>query len=719
MERSYSLITMTTPTWFTICGSRSPTGNILRCNLPLIGLTGQITNSTPSLQKANDITRRDSCDAPIRSPNCSPEYGDTCAKLQCPDGQLGGFCVCKTTSTGTCRQFSCDVNYECTRECLVLNKDQTCPNADSIHIDQARPPTRPTFGYRAQCTYTIDPNNINDDKMTTIGSIPNFGNDMIKRYIMHLYLQEWSKELYNDPKGESNLHTFPYPMSSDDLAGIQQFVLSDARSQSNFRYSRFITDDVTKYLTFVSSTTSFPTFSYTAPDNYTVFLYVYNTLDAGDPNLAASQLSTLLQGGLGELPSEGIVSPQVSASSAKFTITPTLEQLRSNKYYIFADLENNNVYNNKVSSESELVTMDSITTTGDYYVMGRVYPVKVQKWSPTLAYLFDLSNKGNLPYGTLGGTTPGLCDVIRKDTNLITNRCYQGVCGADNFSGNVDECKNFIETLCPRSRLYVPNYPGVSSSVENYLFGYGTGSCLCYGTQLMPPNQQTPNDARIGMCFTSSCQNDPEIIKAFNLSDDFCKDQCDTVTEWLTSRDPATRSSDPTELDVAKYVKLCGDRIPGRPLVNYIVLAVGVTLAIVTFLVLYFEYRPGGKPNLAVAITVFIVMLFIGIFLSYDLNGLAGCDNNVPTCKTAITGINLPQSWCPLVLGCECFNYGTRCGTEGNKICVAGVCVDDNGSNNAIKNTFTLPKNFWILIGIGILGAIIITILAYRYKKRV
>jgi hypothetical protein len=616
--------------WATNCNStveQTPT-----CTLPLIGLDGVITNLNPPIVQSGTVTKSGRCTVGLFKSQCTQaELNATCNEAICPPGQIQGECTC-VPGEGGCILDACYKTYTCTRKCLVADQENSCPQGKFLR----------STGTNAICEYT--PTDSNLDWM--VSNLPDsFAKPMIRRFAMMTLLDDWMNALYRD--NSSIFHKMNYLKSPIIANTIRSTIL-------NLRASRY--SESADFLKFLLNVPSFPQLIYTPPNKFNILLYLYDT----PQNLSTQDTTNFIQGFTVEsATSDQAVAPVVSAPSVTFN-SPS--DYLTNKYYIIVNLDTLQIWNNTVTDLSQLVSITDLKNmgiTGDFYIIGRIFPVTITRWSPNLLYLF-YATYPNLQF------TETFCKTIQDQTLQVPVQCYNNSC-TEAFT---EQCRQLIESYCTRDTLYTSGFTGINFEVRDFFLQAGSAQCLCYNTGLTPPI--VPSGNRPGMCFTESCTSNPAMSQAFGLTDEFCSNYCGEIYSWLTSSDPATRSLNPVVLDRARYQRLCGEYNPevtARKL-NYYILGIGLVISLIIGVIL------GALTKWWIGLGLGLILGFISVFLSYDLNGVPGCSEKESICRTKITRIKIPLSWCPYEIGCECDNFGGRC--EDGSLCLAGKCFQPN-----------------------------------------
>lgn len=669
---------MTSPAWMYPCNSMPITDKKFICNLPLIWLTAQITNRNPLHSKTPNQTVQTSgsCYMSKGYPNdpyystCLTKLPQSCNSLKCTDSssQLAPDCSCSGINCPSCKTTLLNTNYNysyydytCTRGCYGYDGPSSCPGGEFLNFY----PTKyadGSFTTNTLCQYTYNgslgqPWSLNASPSNF--PIDQFVKPIVQRYAILLFLKAWTNALYQDPTSKSIFHTSDYlsdPMY-DSLIRQTIYAQSGASSYSNY-FPSTSKIPASSFATFIQKTASYPQLVYVSPTTSKVILYLYNTDPIVNPNLTSTDTTSHIQSFTLES------YPQLSAPTSSFDQNNPPKDLLTNKYYIIVNLTTQKIYNNNITDESQLVSINDLVKQNiccDYYVVGRVYPTTIVKWSPNLIYLFSERYKGSFPYDTIGQN--GLCDRLIKDTNTVPYPCYLNTC-SKNFS---TECKTLVETFCPESTLYQTNFIGIQSNAEDYFLQGGSAICSCYNSPLMPPLITPPSPA--AMCFTQQCTVNEALIDAYGLTDSSCKKYCPIITNWLANPDVNNRSIQPESIDPARYQRLCGSVIPAFSPINYYILIIGVIITALSTIATYFLTK-----RIWVVILISVLLLSLTLFLSYDLNGFPKCQGNTMGCRSRITHIPIPAKWCAFNIGCECVNLGEPC-PDNKGICLGGICV--------------------------------------------
>lgn len=647
---------MSNPLWLTNCNISSNSSNA--CKLPIIGLTGSNINTRPIYIPKEPKSLSDSCFVlAFQKPCSSSDQQYTCNSISCGPGNKpvpnGCSCTNPVCDENTKTWVSCVYDYTCTQQCQQMDTDLSCPDGTFTGYDNLN----------AICNYDTSKNfPWLNSHLPDAFTIP-----MNQRYSLSTYLAEWMRQLYKDPS--SDFHTsFNFTNSDDD-----QIIRTDiAGSSGVYKY-----DNPSGFWDWVQKVPSYPQFFYLAPNTYGIVQFIYYTDPSFNPNLDASDITNLIkmftvetmgqhQPGLSHpYLFNNNTAPNINNTPLVFGTYPSYDNLTNNpsdKYYIFVDLDKQQVYNQNLSQP--LVSIKDLLNSGkmgDYYIIGRLYPSIITNWSPNLLYLFAKSFQ-LVPDNFY---TKDNCNTISYQSGQIPLICFQNDCG-----NLTDDCFDKIQQKCPLGNLYDTQFGGIKIDAQQFFLQSASPPCQCFSTTLAPDTIAQP--VIPAMCFDSNCTNNQAFIQKYGLTDNVCGKYCQTVYDWVTSSDPATRSKRSEVLDRGRFGKLCWDFDPTNrfELFNYYALGIGIVVTILASIVAYFLSKKWW-----VVIIIAVIFLAITVFMAKDMNGVpvVPCSNNQPVCKSSITNITIPNSWCSFHVGCECNNYGEQCGN--GKICQAGLCL--------------------------------------------
>lgn len=630
----------TAPYWGTNCSSTfinsESTGAV--CQLPLIGTKGANTNMNPIYGQGVPHIKTGLFDSWQHcEDDPSAQFMDVCNSITCPNSadKIQSCSPCSQSACPTCQftgpkisnPFRCQRPFQCMRTCAPLDLSASCPGGGLYLKSYYGPPdtTKP----KILCGYSISSTN----PPWSLANLPNqFVNPMGQRAAINLYLAAWTSALFADQQGTSVFHTTNYLIATNDKT-IRQAIYSSAGIQA---YSNYFPPNSAD---FIQSIPTYPQFIYDLATNTAhVILYIYNAATYTNINLSWLQASQYVR--LFTLETTPTVSAPLNIPL--FSTQEPFSDLRTNKYYIFVELTGQHIYNASFTKVSDLVSINDIIAaspnpkTLDFYIIGRIYITTVTTWSPVLLYLFSQSNPKMVP-------DENFCEKIISDTGLVPITCFNNSCGK--VFG--DQCKTYIESSCVGQNPLQTTFVGIKIPVTKIFLQPNADVCQCYNSMLSPA--LVTAGAPAAMCFTKKCTENQALIDAYNLTDDHCKSYCSLVDGWLTSTDPVNRSRQPKLLDKARFDKLCGDTPPPPtgPIFNYWVLGIGLVVAILIASGLYFVIK-----KIWILLIILIILMLVVFFLAYDLSGHSVCVDGSAVCKSTITGITLPRTWCKYMANC-------------------------------------------------------------------
>jgi len=630
--------------------------------LPLIGLAGIIVNTTPPLTPDLPVTTN-----PPGSCFYGSFGGGTCPTIQnnncptCPQVTNNPPCTCEIfcNSPLGCTQTWL---YRCTSQCQQLNTALTCPNGTYV------PPfIKNGNSVAGTCSYIPSASNLN--WFVSQSRFPSsFITSMIQRYAVSLYIDKWNTELYEDADGKSWFHRI-----TDYTNPGQEAIFRDHLNSEALVNLPPVIPSFDQFTIMLQNAVMYPQMLYSSTGAFSMLFYVYGSPFSVNPS--SINISTYLQSFTMERPAQvqnlapllgtPVNNPQFAPAAAN-GYPP---DLTTNKYYIFVDLTTYRVYNIGVP-ETQLQSIQQVRTglpNNDFYIIGRVYSVPIVKLSPILTYIFSQTYP-NLPFDSLGAG--GLCDKVLSDTTQVPGICFTNTCNTSAFSA---QCKSIMSTYCQISSI--PNsFPGMSSAiggVNNFFLNSTSSQCRCFNTQLPPPINRV-NNLQVGMCFTNACTSNPALMNEFGLTDQYCSQYCGEVSDWLNNPDPTKRSALPQALDAGQYQRLCGSYSPSSSKVNPVILGGGTGFAFIIGLVAFLI-----SSNIWLGMGLFLGILALGIYLSFDLKGVPYCTPTGSACQSSISHVEIPNLFCSYWLGCEC-GLGKAC-PSGNT-CIAGICIPQSTS---------------------------------------
>ena len=614
-------------------------------------------------------------DLPVKSKGtCTYYFGaGTCPTVQdndcptCPQITANPPCqcdvYCPSKAPPGCSSLYA---YNCTSQCQKINAPMACPNGTYVTFSKSG------NAVSAVCNYVPAATNLQwfiTQQPSGSGFPSAFYVGMIQRYAISQYISTWNTQLFEDSDGSSFFHQNVDYTNSGQESIFRQVLLNSLNNVP------VVIPSLPLFQSMLQNAIEYPQMVYSSGGVMSMLFYTYGAGLSINPS--NGEISAYLQSFTMERPQDvsnlapfleapANTCPPNTNNACTFAIPPTgglPSDLATNPWYIFVDLTTYKVYNINVPP-SQLQTIQQVRNSGlsgdDFYVIGRIYNVQVQKLSPILTYLFA-KQFPNLPFDKLGAG--GLCDRIQHDTTQVPSKCYNNTCSAS-FSAT---CKSLITSYCRVNSI--PNkWAAMNCSTCGFSHFFLTSNgdqCQCYDTPLPPP--VIGEDNLPAMCFTSFCTQKPELMKAFGLTDEYCSQYCAEVWDWLNDPDPAKRSANPYVLDAGQFQRLCGTYTPEKSKANYYVLGGGVVLSLIVGVLAFILSR-----NIWLGLGLFLGILAFGIFLSFDLNGVPYCSATGSACQTRITHIPIPGWFCSYWLGCEC-GIGKAC--ANNDVCVAGVCI--------------------------------------------
>ena len=654
---------MTTQTWSTPL-------------LPLMGLSGIITNGTPTLIP----------DLPVTSPISTCWAGVSHATDKCANEKNGPGCpVCPQVTNNppcSCKKWCANPmgcsqanlwSFDCTSQCQKINEPAACPNGTYNSF------TKSGNSVSAVCNYVPAANNLGwftTQQPSGSGFPAPFYIGMIQRYALSQYIASWNTQLFEDTNGTSFFHQNVDYTSHDQNAIFRQILLTSINNIPQ------VIPSPSAFQTMLKNAVEYPYLMYSpqggSGGSFSMLFYSYGSglnINPSDNDISSYLQSMTMErpedvGNLAPfLSSPSNTCPPVSSNACQFAVSQSgglPSDLTTNPWYIFVDLTTYKVYNVNVPP-SQLQTIAQVRASGlqndDFYVIGRIYNVVVQKLSPIVTYLFSRTFV-NLPFDKLGDG--GMCDRIQHDTTQVPSKCYKNTCQTT-FSGN---CKSIMTTYCQVDSI--PNkWEAMNCSVcdfSDFFLTSNADQCMCYESSLSPP--ALGGDIPPAMCFTTYCTQKPELMKGFGLTDAYCSQYCGEVYDWLNDPDPARRSANPYVLDVGQYQRLCGTYTPTKSKINFWVLGAGVILALIVGILTSVISR-----NIWLGLGLLLGILALGVFLAFDLSGVPYCptNGNSSACQSSITHLPIPNWFCSYWLGCEC-GIGKACANPQDQ-CIAGICI--------------------------------------------
>ncbi len=701
-------------------------------NIPIYGLIANLINLNPTLQASSAgatpngnycLISAPSPLSPCNNNTCYPEI-QGCVRCNALAGEIftaydfinnGPIESCTTTSS---QCFS----TTCTSTCSKVAPTTTCPQGGtSIGWD----PTSlvaynnmlvtdqfPSLPPSAVCEYTITGSSqelgTTYTDLIALGAPAGWLVSMIARYCVYSFLTEWNSSVYGT-------YTSPFHIQCDftDTQSMKSFVtstiyaagvpqiLSSSPSTVPGYANSFVANlaelGQLHMLTYTPAfSTSGPTFGTNAPAGPTFGMLYYdfspNQGDSHTIGATSEPTAQAIAAALTDLTTEDTNAVTVSFSPVQkiFQYPPTLNDFLTNPYYIFIDINalgstSGRITYNLNVAESELVTISQArqsTPNGDFYVIGRIFPIIITKLSAVLSFWYAYE----FPVMLTSPTYQAVCSRISTDTSQLPQQCYINTCGpGTNFS---DQCKSQMIGMCGNTS-FIPStiFPRITSNINAFFMTNASTSCQCYNTRLRPI---IGGDAdRIpGMCYTKQCDN--SIKSAFGLTDSVCAGYCPKVYDWLINGNVGMRQY----IDQSVYERLCGaNYVPtSTTRFNIPIIVVGMVSAIMISGIVWMIFRSIPKT-----IITGLILGGIAVFLSMLLNGKSICNPNPlyhnNECQSTLLSnspiysrmtqwfkkynislpTNLPTVLCPNPIACECI-VNSQC--TASQTCISGVCVN-------------------------------------------
>ncbi len=688
-----------------------------RWGIPLYGLQTTIPNISILKPSANPssttgCTLQYGLGSCPTANNCLPLVGNANGCPSCADGSI------VTSVNYTAANTSCGVNKYATLECFnvgcnticgTLDAENTCPEGTSLgfipsdlaYYNQlvSQFPSVDGLGTPPRTTCAYKPKDISDgyagidiENLSKYNFPPAWQNSLVYRYTLYAFIRNLNANIYGDYDSQFHQQFDPTDMQNSLilLIGNQwQNALGYSATAPNYNDFAVMLENL-----------SLPHYFYTQPntDGSTDFRMLFYALAVDDGVTSdvnamgvtaiptTSTTTTFLQKFTTEtiiITNSNQLVPTSSSPANTFAYPPTNNDLLNNPYYIFVDLHSLTVYNVGVG-KTQLITVQqaiNANSSGDYYIVGRIFDLSVTKLSPVTSYWFDKTAS------LTSSTELALYVKTVNDTNMYPEAYYTSICNNTSFSS---QCASVMRINCAQ---YIPTqiFQSINVNLGQYFMTMESSSCQCYNTKLTPAitgaSQKIP-----GMCFTGACTANPQLMTAFGLTDDVCKQYCPTVYNWLINgiNGVAVRQY----IDAEQYKNLCGTNyVPtAYSKINYKVLGIGIFCAAGICFAVWWKWRKISTTVITVAISTVVTIL-----LSFLLNGVPECNPNPLIhdyqCKNGLpvmlnwfnyylrssTGnkfinwiaeLAIPKLFCQSI-ACECVS-DSQCGT--NDECISGVC---------------------------------------------
>ena len=324
-------------------------------------------------------------------------------------------------------------------------------------------------------------------------------------------------------------------------------------------------------------------------------------------------------------------------------------------------------------------------TYPNYLFLTAEITATVSVWSPMLVVYFQA-------YNSTIKFSPDVCTEISAHagsqspySSTIPPSCFEADCASlalrpQQGVSSKNNCKQDIMTYCDIA--YSPPPYTSRTETDKYLLTNNNTACYCYTSVLPPVNQRNPGNPG-GMCFDSACSNSTVDVRAlFGLTDNVCKGYCQEVYDWLH----ATGSDQPgnaNELDAQRFSTICGTNFQPYTSAtwNTSIIVIGLVTTVLVGLLIFSicKYKAYSTTKTTVLIIAgCILLLGLTFFFGKDMAGIfGGCVNGNMTCKSRISKIKIPTSFCTFQINCEC-QSDEDC--PGSCVCASGSCAPLNGS---------------------------------------
>ena len=324
-------------------------------------------------------------------------------------------------------------------------------------------------------------------------------------------------------------------------------------------------------------------------------------------------------------------------------------------YYPNTNLLSKMYYKNYVSDSIEDVTQ----------IVSIQIKLKVETWSIMLLAYFEKN-------GTFTYSENAISKIV-NDTQTLPYSYFKGT-------------KEQIVKYCPNTYRFTSNNFLSNGSLSTYVINSGTpNACKCYTSYLTPPDIGFPNDS--AMCFDTYCSAD--ILNTIGVKDSFCSSKvaCQDVYNW-TNAQSTHMSSNPGELNKAKYEQYCGLYIPIKSgIYNLNVLIFGTFFTLLLTLFAYLLCKNKNYESFKTFSICFIVLSISSVstyYLSKYLNGSFICDGKTKICQSALTSTTIPTEFCDDTgsVSCDC-QVPSDC--PKNCDCRSGQCRPVNGKTYTVE----------------------------------
>lgn len=303
---------------------------------------------------------------------------------------------------------------------------------------------------------------------------------------------------------------------------------------------------------------------------------------------------------------------------------------------------------------------------------------EIETWSPVLAILFQIAEIDLLPiYKTIQNDCS---DPIHRTPFSIPLSVWN-TCSLPNAPTTCEQISNLLNKDCPIT--YNPPPYLDRTYADRYFLTGNAKPCYCLNSTLMPNSERTFAN-KAALCFDKNCNEN--IRSQFDLTDANCSQYCTTVWSWLNASGEDQGSS--VNLDQLRYEQICGKNFdPYTPnSYNKNIIIFGSITCLISSGFVYINCIKKGfsiSSTIIFSVLTFIIFGLITGFLSRDLAAKGMCESkNNFVCKSRITNLTLPKTFCNYYLKCEC-NFDNDC-PQGCD-CITESCIPSNNTRKVVE----------------------------------
>jgi len=533
-------------------------------------------------------------------------------------------------------------NKASTFVCGTADKKTTCPNignieSSSFYYNNKQNIQHPDCNYH--CVYEIlsikNMESIINDNVVLKGDLKYLKSIMAQRYAFTSIAKIWSDQLFKQPKINNNFRSMGNYFDPSEKNNYKSTLLQNTDVYLSTTFSNFIGTNFTKLQQLMTDGLKFPYFSMDKNEIYINIPIYSHELNYSNLNFTGNQLSVFLQNFLGD--------PLNKEAWINTPINPHKGTIYDDPYFTF--IFKNELFN--IETNINAKNPGRKLFNGFNYVLSRIYSCTIKTWSPTLFLLFQnqfplFMNEQFCKTLSLIGITP--------------NYCYSSVCKSLNVN-----CVELVKTTCNPENDPIINFPIPHFIYDQNIVISTSRVCDCYNSGVTPAILSgDPPSRKAGTCF-SNCS--PATKKALGAVD--CSQYCDIVKGWYLNNQMRM----PEDFNKAYYTSICGQILPSKK-VSWVVLISGLSFSVIMFIILFLATK-----NIKIAGFLFIFLLSLTIYLSFDLAGTPWCNNTTHKrqCKSNISKIEIPQVFCGYDYYCEC-DQSSDC--KDNKLCESGQCIE-------------------------------------------